>query len=199
MLTASKLEQIIELENNLKGQYQVKIDAQTAQIASLVKEREVEEAVTLKVKEDQQAVIAKQLEQITTLSKEASASKRVEQLHRELTSRAEKMQNEITEQKKRVKTLQKDLATEREELKALKQFDPAKMKKNLDAAKKKAAEKQTANDLMQKTLSKTKTEKGELEQKVKELEEKLAAFEEAEEAKEETKVETKVETEAVAA
>jgi septal ring factor EnvC (AmiA/AmiB activator) len=192
MLTASKLEQIIELENNLKGQYQVKIDAQTAQIASLVKEREVEEAVTLKVKEDQQAVIAKQLEQITTLSKEASAAKRVEQLHRELTSRAEKMQNEITEQKKRVKSLQKDLSTEREELKALKQFDPAKMKKNLDAAKKKAAEKQAANDLMQKTLSKTKTEKGELEQKVKELEDKLAPFEEAEE-------ETKEETEAVAA
>jgi septal ring factor EnvC (AmiA/AmiB activator) len=198
MLTARKLEQIIELENNLKGQYQVKIDAQTAQIASLVKEREVEEAVTLKVKEDQQAVIAKQLEQITTLSKEASASKRVEQLHRELTSRAEKMQNEITEQKKRVKSLQKDLATEREELKALKQFDPAKMKKNLDAAKKKAAEKQTANDLMQKTLSKTKTEKGELEQKVKELEEKLAAFEEAEEV-EKVEEETKEETEAVAA
>ena len=192
MLTASKLEQIIELENNLKGQYQVKIDAQTAQIASLVKEREEQEAITLKEKEDQQATIAKQLEQITTLSKDASAAKRVEQLHRELTSRAEKMQNEITEQKKRVKSLQKDLATEREELKALKQFDPAKMKKNLDAAKKKAAEKQAANDLMQKTLSKTKTEKGELEQKVKELEDKLAAFEEAEE-------ETNEETEAVAA
>ena len=192
MLTASKLEQIIELENNLKGQYQVKIDAQTAQIASLVKEREEQEAVTLKEKEDQRATIAKQLEQITSLSKDASAAKRVEQLHRELTSRAEKMQNEITEQKKRVKSLQKDLSTEREELKALKQFDPAKMKKNLDAAKKKAAEKQTANDLMQKTLSKIKTEKGELEQKVKELEAKLAAFEETEE-------DTKEETEAVAA
>lgn len=192
MLTASKLEQIIELENNLKGQYQVKIDAQTVQIASLVKEREDQEAVTLKEKDEQKAIIAKQLEQITTLSKDASAAKRVEQLHRELTSRAEKMQKEITEQKKRMKSLQKDLSTEREELKALKQFDPAKMKKNLDAAKKKAAEKQTANDLMQKTLGKTKTEKGELEQTVKELEVKLAAFEEAEE-------ETKEETEAVAA
>ena len=79
-------------------------------------------------------------------------SESLEQLHRELTSRAEKMQNEITEQKKRVKSLQKDLATEREELKALKQFDPARMKKSLDANKKKMAEKITANDLLQSRL-----------------------------------------------
>lgn len=181
MLTASKLEQIIELENNLKAQYQVKLDAQSAQIASLVKEREDQEALTLKDKESQKAVIATQLEQITGLSKEASAKKHTEQLNRELSNRGDKLQEDTVELKKRVKSLQKDLAKEREELKALKQFDPAKMKKNLDASKKKLAEKQTATDLMQKTLSKVKNEKAELEHKVKELEAKLADLDTSEE------------------
>ena len=73
----------------------------------------------------------------------------------------------------------------RAELAELKKFDPAKMKKNLDAAKKKAAEKQAATDLLQKSLSKTKNEKAELELKVKELEAKLAELEPAEETEEE--------------
>ena len=181
MLTASKLEQIIELENNLKDQYQVKLDAQASEMAGHIADKET----FIKKNEEQQAVIAKQLEQITLLSKEATANKKVEQQNREITNRAEKLQEDFTEMKKRVKSLQKDLASEREELKALKQFDPAKMKKNLDAAKKKAAEKQAATDLLQKSLSKTKNEKAELELKVKELEAKLAELEPAEETEEE--------------
>jgi BMFP domain-containing protein YqiC len=55
------------------------------------------------------------------------------------------------------------------------------MKKNLDANKKKLAEKTAANDLLQKSLSKTKTEKAELQRQVQELETKLAEFEPSEE------------------
>ena len=73
--------------------------------------------------------------------------------------------------------MQKDLAEERAEIKTLKQFDPAKMKKNLDASKKKLAEKTTASDLLQKSLNKSKTENVELQAKVKELEAKLAELE----------------------
>ena len=51
----------------------------------------------------------------------------------------------------------------------------------MDASKKKLAEKTAATDLLQKNLNKTKSEKAELEQKVKELEAKLAELEPAEE------------------
>ena len=56
------------------------------------------------------------------------------------------------------------------------------MKKNLDANKKKLAEKTKANDLLQKSLNKAKSENTELEHKVKELEAKLAEFEPGEES-----------------
>jgi chromosome segregation ATPase len=174
MLTANKLEKIIELEDNLKGQYQEKLDAKCAEIADLIKE-----------KDDLQATIATQLETITGLSAKASANQKVEQRNRELHNRCENLQEEIATQKVRLKTQQKDLAQERDEIKELKKFDPAKMKKNLDASKKKLAEKTTANDLLQKNLNKTKTEKAELEQKVKELEAKLAELEPVEEVEEE--------------
>ena len=64
------------------------------------------------------------------------------------------------------------------------------MKKNLDASKKKLAEKTSAADTLQKTLSETKKENAELQRKVTELEAKVAelALEDAEnvEAKEES-------------
>ncbi len=173
MLTANKLEKIMELESNLRSEYQSQLDAKVAEIETLVKE-----------KEDKKAVIAKQLEQITTLSKDASSNKRTEQLNRELNQRCENLQEEIATQKKRLKGLQKELGEERTELKALKQFDPAKMKKNLDANKKKLAEKTNAADLLQKSLSKVKGEKVELQRKVEELEAKLAQLERTEEIEE---------------
>ena len=170
MLTANKLEKIIELEDNLKGQYEEKLNAKTAEIAELIRE-----------KDELQATIATQLETITDLSGKAGANQKVEQRNRELHNRCDNLQGEIATQKARLKAQQKDLTQEREEIKELKKFDPAKMKKNLDASKKKLAEKTTANDLLQKTLNKTKTEKAELEQKVKELEAKLAELEPVEE------------------
>ncbi len=170
MLTAKNLERMIALEDKLRAEYQVQLDAKSAEIESLIKE-----------KEEQKAVIAKQLEQIKALSVEATGNKKIVQQNRELHQRCENLQEDIATQKKRTKALQKDLSEERVEVKALKQFDPARMKKNLDASKKKLAEKTTAADLLQKSLSKSRAEKAELERKVKELEGKLAGLEPAEE------------------
>lgn len=169
MLTAQKLEKIIELEDNLRAQYQTQLDDKSAEIAALLEKHE-----------EQQAVIEKQLAQLTTQSTEASTHKRVEQLNRELHNRCDNMAAEVDTQKKRIKELQKNLAEERAEVKALKQYDAAALKKNLDANKKKLAEKTAANALMQKTLSKSKAENTELQARVKELEAKVAELEPAE-------------------
>lgn len=174
MLTAKNLERVMELENTLRAEYQAQLDAKTEEIAAAVKE-----------KEEKQAIIEKQLEQITTLSTEASANKRVEQLNRELTQRCENLQEQVATQKKRIKTLQKDLAEERAEIAELKRFDAPKMKKNLDANKKKLAEKTSANELLQKSLNKSKGELAEAQRQVKELEAKLEQYEDKQDVEEE--------------
>jgi chromosome segregation ATPase len=173
MLTAKNLERIMELEASLRAEYQVQLDTKDAEI-----ERSTQEIETKKL------VVAKQLEQISSLSTQASANKRVEQLNRELHSRSDNLQEEVAAQKKRIKALQNDLAEERTELKALKQFDPAKMKKSLDANKKKLAEKTSATDALQKSVNKAKSEKAELQHKIKELEAKVEELEPAEELEE---------------
>jgi uncharacterized protein YlxW (UPF0749 family) len=73
-----------------------------------------------------------------------------------------------------VKALQKDLAAERAELAELKKYDPQRLRKNLDATKKKLAEKTTAADKLQKSVTQARAENTQLEQKVKELEAQLA-------------------------
>jgi chromosome segregation ATPase len=181
MLTAKNLERLIELEDKLRTEYQTQLDEKAAQIASLTQEKAAQTASFAQEKEDKLAVIAKQLEQITTLSTQATGNKKVEQLNRELNQRSENLAEKVSTQKKQLKGLQKDLAEERAELKALKQFDPAKMKKNLDANKKKLAEKTAANELLQKAVNKAKNEKAELQQKVTELEAKLEQLETTEE------------------
>lgn len=163
MLSTKNLEKLIELEEKLRSEYQGQLDAKTAEIEALVID-----------KEQQKERLDTQLREISSLSKEASANKRTEQLNRELTSRGENLQEEVTTLKARVKALQKDLAQEREEHKALKQFDPVKMKKNLDASKKKLAEKTKAADALQKSLGKSKGECAEQQRKIEELEAKLA-------------------------
>ena len=178
MLTAKNLERIIELEDKLRTEYQGKLDTQAAEI-----ERSQQELADLR--QQMQATVDKQLETITELSDKATANQNFEQLNRELTNRGEKLQDEATTLKKRVKALQKDLATERDQVKTLTQFDPARMKKNLDANKKKLAEKTASNDLLQKSLNKTKAENAELQRKVEELESKLPATDTQESATEE--------------
>jgi chromosome segregation ATPase len=171
MLTTKNLERLIELEDKLRTEYQAQLDAKSAEIDLCGKKQE-----------EQQVVIDKQLEKISALSTEATANKSIEQRNRELHSRCDNLQEEITTQKARLKVLQKDLADERAEVKGLKQFDPARMKKNLDASKKKLAEKTAATDLLQRSLNKSRTENTELQSKVKELETKVAQLENIEEA-----------------
>jgi len=169
MLTTKSLERVIELEDKLRTEYQVQLDAKATEIDQGIKKQE-----------EQQAIIDKQLGTITTLSAQANANQRIEQLNRELNSRSDNLQADVAKQKQRIKDLQKDLAEERAQVKALKQFDPAKMKKNLDANKKKLVEKSAASDLLQKSLNKSKAENAELQRKLKELEAKLEELEPSE-------------------
>jgi chromosome segregation ATPase len=173
MLTVNKLEKIIELEDQLRGEYEEKLAARDRDIAELNK-LQAEMQVTI---DKQKATIDKQLETISELSGKATLNQRSEQLNRELNNRSDKLQEEVGSLKKRVKTLQRDLAQEREENKQLKQFDAIKLKKNLDANKKKLAEKTRATDLLQKSINKAKAENADLEARVKELEAKVTELE----------------------
>jgi len=83
------------------------------------------------------------------------------------------MKEEVAVAKSRLKALQKDLAAERAELAELKKYDPQRLRKNLDSNKKKLAEKTTAADKLQKSLSQVKAENAKLELQVKELEAQL--------------------------
>ncbi len=173
MLSVNKLEKVIELEEQLKAQYEDRLQAEQAEVQRLTeKQAELE------------ATVARQLETISELSAKASPNQRTEQLNRELNNRVEKLQEELSELKKKSKILQRELSEERAENKTLKQYDPLRMKKNLDANKKKLAEKTRANELLQKSANKAKGESAELQRKVKELEERLAELEENTESEE---------------
>lgn len=163
MLSVNKLEKVIELEDKLRSEYENQLKEKVAEIDRL-KEKQSELETTVNT----------QLETIKEISSKAAPNQRTEQLNRELTNRVEKLQEEVSELKKRSKKLQKELGEERTENKALKQYDPARMKKNLDATKKKLAEKTRANELLQKSANKAKGENAELQRKVEELESKLA-------------------------
>ncbi len=173
MLAAKNLERLMEVEADLKSRYEGELNDKSAQLEDAVKKHEVLESEAEKLR----AKIADQLEQIKRLSAVSSDTRRIEQLNRELEARSSKLQDEYDVQKKRVKSLQKELAIEREENKSLKQFDAKKLKANLITNKKKLAEKATANDLLQKSNSKLKRENEEFKAKVKELEAKLASLE----------------------
>ena len=170
MLAVKNLERLIEIEEDLKSQYEAKLNAKSAELDKAAQDQKAQQETITQL----QATIAEQQQNINQLSAPLADNKRIEQLNRELNSRVTKLQDELSAQKKRNKTLQRELATEREELKEFKQFDPKKMKKNLDNNKKKLAEQTAANDLLQKNYKKFKTENQELKQKVEELEAKLA-------------------------
>ncbi len=166
MLTAEQLEKIIELETNLRAEYQSKLDTKSAEIEGALK----------KVAE-LQATVATQLQTITELSAKASVNQKLEQQNRELHNRSENMKEEVAAMKLRVKALQNDLAKEREQVNELKKYDPVKMKKSLDDNKKRLAEKTSAAEVLQKSLGKTKSENAELLKKVAELEARVAELE----------------------
>jgi chromosome segregation ATPase len=181
-LTLNKLEKLIEVENKLRGEYQQQLDAKDATIAQLNSDK-----ATLESKlSELENTIATQLATITDLSGKSGNNQALEQRNRELHNRSENMKEEIATVKSRIKTLQKDLAAERTELAELKKYDPQRLRKNLDASKKKLAEKTTAADKLQKLLNQARTENTQLEQKVKELEAQLEALKPEDSAQEES-------------
>lgn len=165
-LTLNKLEKLIEVESNLRGEYQQQLDAKDETISQLNNDKA---ALETKLSELENT-IATQLATITDLSKKSGNNQALEQRNRELHNRSENMKEEVATVKSRIKTLQKNLAEERAELAELKKYDPQRLRKNLDASKKKLAEKTTAADKLQKLLNQARTENTQLEQKIKELE-----------------------------
>jgi len=181
-LTLNKLEKLIQVENKLRGEYQQQLDAKDATIAQLNSDK-----ATLESKlSELEATIATQLATITDLSGKSGNNQALEQRNRELHNRSENMKEEVATVKSRIKALQKDLAADRTELAELKKYDPQRLRKNLDASKKKLAEKTTAADKLQKLLNQARTENTQLEQKVKELEAQLEALKPEDSAQEES-------------
>ena len=165
-LTLNKLEKLIEVESNLRGEYQQQLDAKDETISQLNNDKAALETKLSGLEN----TIATQLATITDLSKKSGNNQALEQRNRELHNRSENMKEEVATVKSRIKALQKDLAEERAELAELKKYDPQRLRKNLDASKKKLAEKTTAADKLQKLLNQARTENTQLEQKIKELE-----------------------------
>ncbi len=168
-LSLNKLEKLIELETQLRGEYQQQLDEKDASISDLTQDKAVLES---KVSELEQT-ISTQLATISEMSSKSSETQGLEQRNRELHNRSENMKEEVAVAKSRLKALQKDLAAERAELAELKKYDPQRMRKNLDASKKKLAEKTTAADKLQKSLSEARSENSQLELKIEELEAQL--------------------------
>ena len=169
-LTLNNLEKLMEMETQLRSEYQPKLDEKDAAISKLDDKKT---ALETRISELEKT-IATQLTTITELSGKSKDAQALEQRNRELHNRSENMKEEIAAAKGRVKALQKDLAAERSELAELKKYDPQRLRKNLDATKKKLAEKTTAADKLQKSLSQARAENTQLEQKVKDLEAQLA-------------------------
>ena len=169
-LTLNNLEKLMEMETQLRSEYQPKLDEKDAAIS---KQDDKKTALETRISELEKT-IATQLTTITELSGKSKDAQALEQRNRELHNRSENMKEEIAAAKGRVKALQKDLAAERSELAELKKYDPQRLRKNLDATKKKLAEKTTAADKLQKSLSQARAENTQLEQKVKDLEAQVA-------------------------
>ena len=168
-LSLNKLEKLIELETQLRDEYQRQIDKKDAAIAELTQDK----AATDSKMAELEKTISTQLATIKDMSGKTSDTQALEQRNRELHNRSENMKEEVAVAKSRLKALQKDLSAERAELAELKKFDPQRLRKNLDASKKKLAEKTTAADKLQKSLSQARSENSQLELKIKELEAQL--------------------------
>ena len=168
-LSLNKLEKLIELETQLRGEYQQQLDDKDASIANLTKDKATLEAKMAELEK----TISTQLATIKDMSGKTSDTQALEQRNRELHNRSENMKEEVAVAKSRLRALQKDLSAERAELAELKKFDPQRLRKNLDASKKKLAEKTIAADKLQKSLTQARSENSQLELRIKELEAQL--------------------------
>ena len=172
-LTLNKLEKLIEMETQIRAEYQPQLEEKEAAISQLTSDKTALEGKVAELEK----IIATQLATITELSSKSKDTQSLEQRNRELHNRSENMREEVASVKSRIKALQKDLVSERAELAELKKYDPPRLRKNLDASKKKLADKTKAADKLQKSLNQVQSENTELEQKVKDLEAKLEALE----------------------
>ena len=170
-LSLKKLEKLIELEAQLRREYQQQLDDKDAIITELKNDKTAVEGKMVGLEK----IISTQLATIKDMSDKSNDTQALEQRNRELHNRSENMKEEVTRVKNRLKAMQKELAAERAELAELNKYDPRRLRKNLDSYKKKLAEKTTAAEKLQKSLSHKKAEKIELELKVKELEAQLEA------------------------
>jgi len=171
-LTLNKLEKLIEVETQLRDEYQQQLDAKDVTISQLNSDKSALEAKLGEL----EATIATQLATITEMSAKSGKTEAREQRNRELHNRSENMKEEVATVKIRIKALQKDLAAERNALTELKKYDPQRLRKNLDASKKKLSEKTNAADKLQKLLNQSRSENTQLEQKIKELEAQIEAL-----------------------
>ena len=168
-LSLNKLEKLIELETQLRAEYQQQLDDKEAIIGELARDKAAVEAKLAELEK----TISTQLATIKEMSGKSNDTQALEQRNRELHNRSENMKEEVAAAKSRLKALQKDLSTDRAELAELKKYDPQRLRKNLDASKKKLAEKTTAADKLQKSLTQARSENSQLELKIKELESQL--------------------------
>jgi chromosome segregation ATPase len=171
-LTLNKLEKLIEMETQIRAEYQPQLEEKEAAISELTSDKTALEGKVAELEK----IIATQLATITELSSKSKDTQSLEQRNRELHNRSENMREEVASVKSRIKALQKDLVSERAELAELKKYDPPRLRKNLDASKKKLADKTKAADKLQKSLNQVRSENTELEQKVKDLEAQLEAI-----------------------
>jgi hypothetical protein len=162
---ADQLEALINLESNLKAQYEKKLTAERYK-----NEEHAETQAKL------QATIAKQAAEITALKAGGTDMKRIEQENRELTSRAENIKNEFDAQRSKTKVAHKELIALKAEVKDLKQLDAKKLKKNLVESKKKLEEQRTANELLTKSNKKYKQENFDHQNTIEKLEKELEAL-----------------------
>ena len=169
-LSLNKLEKLVAMETQLRGEYQQQLDDKDLSITQLSDGKTALEARITELEK----TVATQLATITELSGKSKDAQALEQRNRELHNRSDRMKEEVATIKGRVKELQKDLAAERAELVERKKYDPQRLRKNLDASKKKLAEKTKTGDTLQKSLTQVRAENTQLEQKVKDLEAQLA-------------------------
>ena len=169
-LSLNKLEKLVAMETQLRGEYQQQLDDKDLSITQLSDGKTALEARITELEK----TVATQLATITELSGKSKDAQALEQRNRELHNRSDRMKEEVATIKGRVKELQKDLAAERAKLAELKKYDPQRLRKNLDASKKKLAEKTKTGDTLQKSLTQVRAENTQLEQKVKDLEAQLA-------------------------
>ena len=119
-LSLNKLEKLIELETQLRGEYQQQLDDKDAAIAEFT-----EDKAALKAKmAEMEKTISTQLATIKDMSGKSNDTQALEQRNRELHNRSENMKEEVAVAKSRLKALQKDLSAERAKLAELKKHDP---------------------------------------------------------------------------